>query len=336
MASINELMGRLMALERQNRKSSGPIQPAFGGGDAPVQIGFPAKTTAVYDATLGYAWEQLVLSGSTITTMTLPRTGNGAFTVDNDQSLAVGTRGWLEIDPQAGGWLFTPARAGMSPLTTKGDVWGYSTVNARVPIGTNGHVLTADSAQTLGLKWAAPTGSTSPLTTKGDVWGYSSVDARVPVGTNDYVLTAASGETLGVKWAASGVGTTSPGWVKFTKTYTDLAAAATTNSITLTTLPARGIVHDCYVNHTVQFAGPGITGYTVTVGISGSLSKYQSSYTVSAAVPTSGPFTTISIARVMESGFATTDILLTGGAPVNLDNATAGSVDVYLMMSVLP
>lgn len=47
-----------------------------------------------------------------------------------------------------------------SPLTTKGDVWGYSTVDARIPVGSNGQVLTADSTQTLGLKWAAAGGST--------------------------------------------------------------------------------------------------------------------------------------------------------------------------------
>lgn len=43
-----------------------------------------------------------------------------------------------------------------SPLTTKGDLWGFSTVDARLPVGTNGHVLTPDSAQTLGVKWADP------------------------------------------------------------------------------------------------------------------------------------------------------------------------------------
>lgn len=48
----------------------------------------------------------------------------------------------------------------LSPLTTKGDILGYSTLNARVPIGTNGQVLTADSTQTLGLKWASPTTGT--------------------------------------------------------------------------------------------------------------------------------------------------------------------------------
>jgi trimeric autotransporter adhesin len=43
-----------------------------------------------------------------------------------------------------------------SPLTTKGDVWGYSTTDARIPVGANGTVLTADSVETLGVKWAAP------------------------------------------------------------------------------------------------------------------------------------------------------------------------------------
>jgi hypothetical protein len=45
-----------------------------------------------------------------------------------------------------------------SPLTTKGDLYGFGTSDARIPIGTNNHVLTADSTETLGLKWAAPAG----------------------------------------------------------------------------------------------------------------------------------------------------------------------------------
>ena len=48
------------------------------------------------------------------------------------------------------------AVGGSSPLTTKGDLYGFSTLDARVPIGTNNQVLTADSAQALGLKWATP------------------------------------------------------------------------------------------------------------------------------------------------------------------------------------
>lgn len=45
-----------------------------------------------------------------------------------------------------------------SPLTTKGDLYGYDTGPDRVPIGSDGQILTADSGQSLGLKWAAPAG----------------------------------------------------------------------------------------------------------------------------------------------------------------------------------
>ena len=84
-------------------------------------------------------------------------------------------------------------------LTTKGDTHGYNTDNARVPIGTNTQVLTADSGEALGLKWADSAGA--PTTTKGDVSGFSTSSTRIPIGTNTQVLTADSGEALGLKWA---------------------------------------------------------------------------------------------------------------------------------------
>ena len=46
-----------------------------------------------------------------------------------------------------------------SPLTTKGDLYTFSTVDARLGVGANGTVLTAASGEATGLQWAAPAGS---------------------------------------------------------------------------------------------------------------------------------------------------------------------------------
>ena len=89
-------------------------------------------------------------------------------------------------------------------LTTKGDTHGFDTDNARVPIGANTQVLTADSTEALGLKWATPSGA--PTTTKGDISGFSTTQSRVPIGANTQVLTADSTEALGLKWAAAAAG----------------------------------------------------------------------------------------------------------------------------------
>lgn len=49
----------------------------------------------------------------------------------------------------------TQVRDYTTPLTTKGDIFTYSTTSTRLPVGTNGQVLSADSAESTGLKWIA-------------------------------------------------------------------------------------------------------------------------------------------------------------------------------------
>lgn len=43
-------------------------------------------------------------------------------------------------------------------VSAKGDLLGFTTVPAKIPVGTDGHVLTADSAVAAGVKWAASSG----------------------------------------------------------------------------------------------------------------------------------------------------------------------------------
>ena len=99
-----------------------------------------------------------------------------------------------------------------SPLTTKGDVWGYSTTNARIPIGANNTVLTADSAQSLGLKWAAVSSGLT-LITSGTLSGTSISLDNVFSATYDsyllcWIVTTTDGEQR-IRFRASGTDNTS-------------------------------------------------------------------------------------------------------------------------------
>lgn len=47
---------------------------------------------------------------------------------------------------------------GGSPLTTKGDIYTFSTIEARLPVGTNGQILSANAGEATGLEWIDATG----------------------------------------------------------------------------------------------------------------------------------------------------------------------------------
>jgi hypothetical protein len=67
--------------------------------------------------------------------------------------------------------------AAPDPLTTKGDLFTYSTTEARLAVGNDGETLVADSSTATGLKWAAPSSGSSYVAGKNgainggfDIW----------------------------------------------------------------------------------------------------------------------------------------------------------------------
>ena len=118
-----------------------------------------------------------------------------------------------------------------SPLTTKGDLWGYSTTDARIPVGANGTVLTADSAEASGLKWATPssgftigvdTVATEESTTSGSFTDLATVGPTVTLttGTKAWVIISArmknssAGEWPQMGVEVSGASSVSPNFGK--------------------------------------------------------------------------------------------------------------------------
>jgi hypothetical protein len=114
--------------------------------------------------------------GSSIDTTTKnlnPETTTGdiayrSATANTNTRLAIGSSGQvLTVAAGVPSWA-TPSTF-TSPLTTKGDIYTRSaTADTRLPVGTNGHTLVADSAEATGLKWQAPAGVTIQTATFND------------------------------------------------------------------------------------------------------------------------------------------------------------------------
>jgi hypothetical protein len=122
-------------------------------------------------------------------------------------------------------------------------------------------------------------------------------------------------------------------WTKYTVTYSDLSAASTTNDVELFSLPAGGVIHGVKIKHSTAFSGGSISAFTVSVGITGTLAKYASAFDVFQAVGN----TTQQISSTVgtENHGASTSIKIAATSTgANIDQATAGIVDVWVMWSV--
>ena len=117
--------------------------------------------------------ELLIGNGSGFTTSTLSgdatMANTGAVTVAKIRGVTVSTATvandqYLKYSSSAGEWQFVNV-VGDDKLTTKGDLLVYNTVDSetRLPVGTDGYVLTARASATNGVDWEAVTDNSAAM-----------------------------------------------------------------------------------------------------------------------------------------------------------------------------
>lgn len=124
----------------------------------------------------------------------------GAYTRDGLYILNTndgGTTRWLGV---SGNYTIT------GPVTTKGDLYTYSTAHARLPIGTNQQVLVVDSTTSTGLKWEGVYQKTATPAITIETTVDSFADTLAFAGTWNYLIhdgtNFRSGQLMGV-WTTS-------------------------------------------------------------------------------------------------------------------------------------
>lgn len=128
------------------------------------------------------------------------------------------------------------AAAVITGLSTKGDLLTFSTVNTSLAVGTNGQVLTADSAQAKGVKWATPStfDALAPTTTQGDIiFRNATVNTRLPKGTT-------------LQQLRMNAGATAPEW--FTASTPVFSVSFTSSQQTITAAGALTLAHSLGAN----------------------------------------------------------------------------------------
>ena len=185
-----------------------------------LQAEYLARLQRAMDASLASIQPGQAAASGLASSSTSSEGGTGATTLDELTDVVItgpADNEVLAYNTASSRWINqTAAEAGLTAatLTTKGDLLTWDTALARLPVGADGQVLTADSGSALGVKWAAAASAGSVATdaiwdAKGDLAVGTAADlaTRLAVGTVDgQVLTVDAAEPTGLKWAAASAG----------------------------------------------------------------------------------------------------------------------------------
>lgn len=121
-------------------------------------------------------------------------------------------------------------------------------------------------------------------------------------------------------------------WKKYTVNYSALSAAANTNTITIANLDAATVIEGIVVKSTVAFGGGTITDYTIDVEAGST--TLQAGVDMDAA-PTDAR-DGVAVYKVASFSGIVALTVTANSVGDTLDNATAGSVDIYIKYTTLP
>lgn len=127
-----------------------------------------------------------------------------------------------------------------------------------------------------------------------------------------------------------------PHWLKITKTFSDFSTAGLTNNIEVYSLPAKAVIHSIIMKPTTVFSGGTIATYSISVGRTGVLDYFMLGADMKSSASSTTFYNSETFPQPMDFSSVASIRAQAISTVGNLNTATQGSADFYLLISNLP